>query len=154
LLGLQGSVIEQHAGYQVVRTPANPTFYWGNFLLLAAPPGAGTVASWVRTFAREFPQAGHVAIGVDGTSGDAGEASELAEAGLEVDRSRVLTAGATVPPPRPNKAAQFRVLDGDADWHAALEVQEAEHADGAAEGWLEFAERRMAALRALQERGF
>lgn len=36
LLGLQGSVIEQRPGYQVIRTPANPTFHWGNFLLLDA----------------------------------------------------------------------------------------------------------------------
>ena len=41
LLGLQGSVIEQRAGYQVVRTPTNPTFYWGNFLVLGGPPAPG-----------------------------------------------------------------------------------------------------------------
>jgi hypothetical protein len=29
LLELQGSVIEQRAGYQVIRTSANPTFHWG-----------------------------------------------------------------------------------------------------------------------------
>ena len=38
LLGLQGSVIERQAGYQVIRTPANPTFHWGNFLLLGRGP--------------------------------------------------------------------------------------------------------------------
>src|SRR5215471_9797205 len=85
LLGLQGSVIEQRTGYQVIRTPANPTFYWGNFLLLDRPPAPGTVSSWMSTFARQFPGAGHVAIGVDGTSGDAGDEAELTTAGLEAD---------------------------------------------------------------------
>jgi hypothetical protein len=28
LLALQGSVIEQRAGYQVIRTPANPEYHW------------------------------------------------------------------------------------------------------------------------------
>src|SRR5689334_19751310 len=116
LLGLQGSVIERRSGYQVIRTPANPTFHWGNFLLLNQPPAPGTVSSWMSTFAREFPGAEHVAIGVDGTSGDAGDGAELAAAGLEADRSTVLTAAGTTPPPRPNEVAQFRMLDSDADW--------------------------------------
>jgi hypothetical protein len=127
LLGLQGSVIERRADYQVIRTPANPTFHWGNFLLLDRPPAPGTVSSWMSTFAREFPGAEHVAIGVDGTSGDAGDEAELATAGLEADRSTVLTAAATIPPPRPNEAAQLRMLDSDADWEAALGLQEAVH---------------------------
>src|SRR5215813_15642524 len=110
LLGLQGSVIEQRAGYQVIRTPANPTFHWGNFLLLDRPPAPGTVSSWTSTFASEFPGAEHVAIGVDGTSGDAGDEVELSAADLETDRSTVLTAAAITPPPRPNQIAQFRKL--------------------------------------------
>ena len=130
LLGLQGSVIEQWAGYQVIRTPANPTFHWGNFLLLDRPPAPGTVSSWMSTFAREFPGAEHVAIGVDGSGGVAGDEAELATAGLEADRSTVLTAAAATPPPRPNEAAQFRMLDSDADWDSALGLQEAAHPYG------------------------
>ena len=153
LLGLQGSVIEQEAGYQVIRTPANPTFYWGNFLLLSGPPAPGTVSSWMDTFAREFPGAGHVAIGVDGTSGDAGDPAELAAAGLEAECNTVLATGATRPPPRPNETAQFRVLDGDADWWAALKLQEAVYG-GDPEGWQGFAGRRLQAMRRLQAQGF
>ena len=154
LLGLQGSVIEQRAGYQVIRTPANPTFYWGNFLLLSRPPAPGTVASWMSSFAREFPDAEHVAIGVDGTSGDAGDQSELAAAGLEAECSTVLTTGATKPPPRPNETAQFRVLDSDADWLAALELQEVVYGYGDPKGWQGFQGRRLQAMRGLQDQGF
>jgi ribosomal protein S18 acetylase RimI-like enzyme len=153
LLGLQGSVIEQHAGYQVVRTPANPTFYWGNFLLLDGPPAPGTISSWTSTFAREFPGAKHVALGVDGTDGDAGDQAELATAGLAVERNTVLTADMTSPPPHPNKTAQFRVLDSDADWLAALELQEAGHQDGQSQGWQGFQGRRLQAKRQMQAQG-
>ncbi len=153
LLGLQGSVIEQRVSYHVVRTPGNPTFYWGNFLLLDGAPTPGTVTSWLATFAREFPSAGHVAIGVDGTDGDAGDETELAAAGLGLERNAVLTASATVPPPHPNEAADFRVLDSDADWQAALDLQEAGHG-GEPEGWRGFQGRRLQAKRQMQAEGF
>jgi len=154
LLGLQGSVIEPRADYQVVRTPANPTFYWGNFLLLGGPPAPGTVSSWMSTFAREFPGAKHVALGVDGTAGDAGDQSELATAGLAVERNTVLTTDMTSPPPHPNETAQFRTLDSDADWLAALELQEAGHPDGKSEGWQGFGGRRLQARRQMQAKGY
>jgi ribosomal protein S18 acetylase RimI-like enzyme len=154
LLGLQGSVIEQRAGYQVIRTPANPTFHWGNFLLFDRPPAPGTVPSWTRTFALEFPSAEHVAVGVDGTSGDAGDEVELSAAGLEAERSTVLTAAATTPPPRPNQIAQFRMLGSDADWEAALDLQEAVHSYGDPEGWQGFNGRRLLAMRQMQAQGF
>ena len=154
LLGLQGSVIERQAGYQVIRTPANPTFHWGNFLLLGRPPAPGMVSSWMSTFAREFPGAKHVAIGVDGTGGGAGDEAELAAAGLEPDRSTVLTAAGTTPPPRPNEAAQFRMLDSDGDWEAALGLQEAVHPYGEPEGWAGFNGLRLLAMRRMQTLGF
>jgi len=154
LLGLQGSVIEQRAGYQVVRTPTNPTFYWGNFLVLGGPPAPGTVSSWISTFAREFPGAEHVALGVDSTDGAAGDQPELAAAGLAVERNTVLAAGTTDPPPHPNETAQFRMLDRDADWLAALELQEAVYPDGEPEGWEGFQGRRLQAKRQMQAQGF
>jgi GNAT superfamily N-acetyltransferase len=153
LLRLQGSAIEQRTGYQVVRTPANPAFYWGNFLLLGGPLGPGTVSSWIATFAREFPGAEHVALGVDGTTGDAGDRHEIAAVGLGIEFNTVLTAAAATPPPRPNESARFRVLDSDADWLAALELQEAGHG-GSAGGWQGFQGRRMQAKRRMQEQGF
>jgi len=154
LLGLQGSVIEPRAGYQVIRTPANPTFHWGNFLLLDGPPAPGTVSSWTSRFVREFPAAEHLAIGVDGTSGDAGDAAELAAAGLEADRSTVLTAAVTNPPPRPNEVAEFRTLESEADWEAALDLQEAVYPYGDPEGWEGFTGLRLLAMRQMQVQGF
>jgi ribosomal protein S18 acetylase RimI-like enzyme len=154
LLGLQGSAFEQRPGYQVIRTPTNPTFHWGNFLLLDRPPAPGTVSSWVSTFAREFPGAEHLAIGVDGTRGETGDEAELAVAGLEADRSTVLIAAATTPPPRPNEVAQFRMLDSDADWEAALGLQEAVHPYGEPAGWKGFNGLRLLAMRHMQAQGF
>jgi hypothetical protein len=41
---LAGSVIVDRREYLVVRTPANPGFWWGNFLLFPAPSRPGEVA--------------------------------------------------------------------------------------------------------------
>ena len=48
LLRLAGSSIEDRGDHLVVRTSANPTFWWGNFLLLEGTPRADEVAGWVQ----------------------------------------------------------------------------------------------------------
>lgn len=53
----------------VVRTPGNPTFYWGNCLLLAEPPRDDALAHWLARFEAEIaalqPESRHVALGVN-----------------------------------------------------------------------------------------
>ena len=58
LLRLGGSTIEDRGDHLVVRSPYNPTFYWGNFLLLdRVPDGAEATQQWLDRFAQEFPGA-------------------------------------------------------------------------------------------------
>ncbi|MGC0422110.1 GNAT family N-acetyltransferase [Embleya sp. AB8] len=153
LLALHGSDIERRDGYLVVRTPTNPTFHWGNYLLLAAPPAPGGAAGWVDTFRREFPDASHVALGVDGTDGATGDPDDLAAAQLDIERSTVLTAEALDPPPRPNTTATFRIAESDADWAQALALSEATNPGADPAAYREFARARLAGLRDLQSRG-
>jgi GNAT superfamily N-acetyltransferase len=151
LLALAGSSVEQRDDHLVIRTPANPTHHWGNFLLLRGAPAPGSLREWIAAFRREFPDAEHLALGVDGTEGLAGDADELAAAGLGADRATVLTADAVRPPPHPQPAAPIRMPAGDADWRAALALREAVHGDR--HGYLRFARRNLAAMRRLQDRG-
>jgi hypothetical protein len=41
-----------------VRSPANPTFWWGNFMLLDVPPVAGEKGRWLSRFADAEVQIG------------------------------------------------------------------------------------------------
>ena len=41
LLADSGSVVEDRGTHLVVRSPENPSYFWGNFLLLAEPPVPG-----------------------------------------------------------------------------------------------------------------
>lgn len=53
----------------VVRTPANPGWYWGNCLVLREAPADGDVAHWLQRFAFEIgapqPAWQHVALGIN-----------------------------------------------------------------------------------------
>lgn len=120
LLRLGGSTVEDRGSYVVVRTPTNPSFYWGNFLLLPAPPAPGQVPSWLDAFRREFPDARHAAFGIDRPR--PGDLAGLRSAGLRVDVAVAMTATAAHPPPHPNLAAELRMLDGDDDWGQQVEL--------------------------------
>jgi ribosomal protein S18 acetylase RimI-like enzyme len=119
---LAGSVIVDHQEYLVVQTPANPGFWWGNFLLFLAPPRPGQVADWVAAFTADFPGAGHLAFGVDGTHGDHGDPAELAGFGLAAEVSTVLTALRLREPAWPAADTVFRPLASDDDWAQAAEL--------------------------------
>ena len=60
LLTASGSVVEDRGTHLVVRSPDNPSYFWGNFLLLAQPPVPGGEKEVVAAFHTEFPLADHV----------------------------------------------------------------------------------------------
>jgi GNAT superfamily N-acetyltransferase len=117
---LAGAVIDDRGDHLVVRTPANPNFYWGNFLLIDPPSGGSS--RWLEVFAREFPDAQHVAIGVDGVGGDAGDVDELLAGGLKVEQNIVLTASQIRPSGR-RPPAEVRPLLSDDDWRQMVDVR-------------------------------
>jgi ribosomal protein S18 acetylase RimI-like enzyme len=119
---MEGAEVTDRGDHLVVRTPDNPNFWWGNFLLLAEVPGPGEAGSWVARFAAEFPAARHVALGVDTADGDAELPADLAVTGLGVERAVVMTATEVVPPARPNTDAEIRPLRSDADWRQSVDL--------------------------------
>src|SRR5579862_6485691 len=72
-------VVERRDGYIVVRSPSNPTHYWGNFLVFDRPPRTGDGRRWEELFTREFagvPRIRHRLYGWDRTAGELGAARE------------------------------------------------------------------------------
>jgi hypothetical protein len=149
---LEGSQVEDRGDYLVIRSPQNPTFWWGNFLLLSVPPPPGQAAKWLARFDAEFPGASHSALGVDVTEADAMDPRELIEAGLRLTRLAVLTASDVHVPPRPNTKAIYRRLSGDDDWEQAAELR-AVISEGEPGSEPEFLRARLAAERAITEAG-
>jgi ribosomal protein S18 acetylase RimI-like enzyme len=145
---LAGATVEDRDAYVVVRTPHNPAFYWGNFLLFPSPPAAGDGEQWLERFALEFPTAQHVALGVDGVDGDLGATEALRAAGLTPDLSIVLTAERLRPAIRTDPAADLRPLDTDDDWRQAVDLRLSLD-DDPSDSNREFVVRRADELRAL-----
>lgn len=153
---IAGSAVEDCGTHVVVRTPENPGYWWGNFVLCAGPPRPGDAERWAETFAREFPDAGHLAIGLDGTDGEVGDPDGLARLGAETESLAVLTADRLTAPATPAPGADVRPLTGDADWAQAAELRLACQDDGeqtSAEHRL-FAARKLAEDRRLSEAGY
>lgn len=151
---MAGAVITEQPSYVAIRTPANPGFWWGNFVLVDRPLGAGDAARWADVFAREIPDAAHFTLGVDGTDGEAGDAGELAKLGVSVEVDTVLTATRLTPPGRPAADATIRPLASDDDWAAAFHLRLAAHGEqDAPEDQRVYVERKLAEERALCDAG-
>jgi hypothetical protein len=68
-------VIERRSDFLVIRSPSNPTHYWGNFLLFDREPVAGDARRWEALFDAEFaddPRVQHRTFGWDQTDGGPG----------------------------------------------------------------------------------
>ena len=144
---LSGSSIEDRGDHVVVRTPANPAYHWGNFILVL--DDVRDAPRWLAAFHDAHPDANHVAIGLDTDWVD----TELREAygglGLAVDVSEVLTARSVVGKPSPTDC---RLLTSDDDWSQALEVTLVTH-EITEPVEVEFATRKQAEMRRLVEAG-
>lgn len=147
-----GGVVEERDGYRVVRTETNPTFYWGNFLLFPDPPKPGEPEQWLAAFAVEFPDAQHVAIGVDGVDGALGAADEMRALGLAEDVSVVLTAADLSQSQRPEAGPDLHVPRDDEEWAQTVAFRIAVDEDDS-DGHRTFVERRAGEFRSLMAAG-
>lgn len=149
LLRRAGSRVEDRGDHLVVHTPDNPTYHWGNFLLLPSAPAADEIGSWVETFRRELPGLGHVALGVDRP--DVGALDPLRAAGWHVDVPVAMTAREVQGPAHPHPGATLRPLADDADWEQQVALSQAGEDD--ARLTTEFLTRRHQSYRELAETG-
>ncbi len=153
LLESAGSEIEDHGDLVVIRTPANPQFYWGNFFLLSAPPAPDEVPALIEHYDRTFPDSRHRAMGIDGIDDHGAAMAPLLAAGLSLEMGTVMTASATYEPPRPNREATCRRLEGDDDWAQRVELAAACNDDHEAESYRVFAARKAESERGRAEAG-
>ncbi|HEX3617658.1 MAG TPA: GNAT family N-acetyltransferase [Solirubrobacteraceae bacterium] len=124
--------LERRAGYWVVQSPGNPTFWWGNFLLFDDAPAVGDGERWQGLFAQEFaarPEVTHCTLAWDRVDGEAGAAEhELVAHGFELE----WTSGLIAKPeriqehPAASTEVEIRALDPVGDeqlWEAVVALQ-------------------------------
>ncbi len=154
LLRLGGSEIEDRGDHLVVRSPHNPGHWWGNFLLLESPPAVDDAEGWLEAFAKEFPEAEHVALGFDGVDGSADALSPFGQRGLDVEGQAVMTATSVQEPPRPNRDAEYRSLVSDEDWGQLVDLRMSCISEGLdPQSYREFSVAKVRTIRGLVEGG-
>lgn len=151
LLTDSGSVVEDRGTHLVVRSPENPSYFWGNFLLLAEPPVPGGEKEVVGAFRTEFPLADHVSIGIDVADLTDESRAAFEAAGLTVDVATVLTAQ-RLDPPRPVEA-EVRALDGDDEWEARARLSQQLYPNTSEEAFMTFARTKNVQERRLVDAG-
>ncbi len=149
-------ILLRRTSYWVVRSPANPGHFWGNFLIFDTPPRAGDGSRWQAAFAAEFPDLEHCTLAWDVTDGTLGAArTEFPGFALERAVGLVAAPDALTPHPRAATAAvTVRALEvEDAGWDEVLDLWVTQNADQAdpqpSEMYRAYARRRLAELRAL-----
>ena len=118
--------IRDRGDYLVVRSPSNPTFYWGNFLLFEHPPGEGDYVKWRELFCAEIgkpPEFGHQAFGWDTTAREVGRLQPFLDDGFHLDHGTVLTAQRNDLIPKSSPHFDLRPLDTDDEWNQGVENQ-------------------------------
>lgn len=152
------SEIIDRGEFLVIRTPLNPTFHWGNYLIFDAPPKEGDFERWRALFAQEIgtpPEVKHIALGWDAPDGATGVIAPFEAAGFAVDYGVILTASAVIRPPKCSDEAMIRPLTGTTEEQsAAVELQifcrEEPYEE---EGYRLFRERQMARYAAMDRAG-
>ena len=133
-------VVARRDGYLVVRSPSNPSHYFGNLLVFDDPPGTGDGEHWEEIFRTEFDdeRIRHTTFAWDRTDGARGAvAAEFLARGYNADESvgLVADAGGVQPHPRENRDVEVRALDpavgADQElWDAVVELQVAGREEG------------------------
>jgi GNAT superfamily N-acetyltransferase len=141
-------------GCRVIRTPDNPSFYWGNYLLFDPAPRAGDHARWSALFdrliAQPQPASTHRTFGW--LEDAPGEVAAFLADGYE--RNDAVVMQATALRPAPAIAAAVRTLATEDDWAQLTRLFVATRGGGLAEAaYRPFAAKRIAGWRALAARG-
>ncbi|MBI2565601.1 MAG: GNAT family N-acetyltransferase [Candidatus Schekmanbacteria bacterium] len=150
--------VTDRGSYLVAEIPANPTYYWGNFLAMEKPPRPGDFRRWTELFEQELggpSGVGHMTFTWDSVEGGPGDVAPFLAAGFSYDESVVLTASSVRKPAKLDSEVQVRPLVSDADWEAASQNQvacELLPLDGAP-SFVMFKRRQMAMYRAMADAG-
>jgi GNAT superfamily N-acetyltransferase len=146
-----GSTVEDRGDHLIVRTPRNPTFHWGNCVLVTDPDAVDDAQRWVQVFQEAFPSATWIAIGLTRMPVDV---ASWAANDLELGLDEVLATG-TLPRQTalPSGYAVRRLAGEDWEQAVALAIAENERA-GAHEpaSYEPFALARTETQRALSDR--
>ena len=110
--------VADRGDHLVVRSPASPGYYWGNFLLYEHPATDADFVPWMQRFdeaiVQRAPGTGHRAFGIAARAEACVMSPAFAAAGFRLYSHTTLTlqrGGLAVPPPEPGSSFTLRPLN-------------------------------------------
>jgi len=125
-----GGIVEEHNDCIVIRTPANPNYWWGNYLLMPNPPQVGDFERWQRLLQERFgSEFKHRVFAWDINPDDAlnpirGKDTDFVSGGFNRYADEVLATKeeGLKKPEFIDKNLEVRPLESSKDWADALEI--------------------------------
>lgn len=147
--------IEDHGDYISIKTPNNPSYHWGNYLIFDRPPLAADCERWREIYSREFDyyqQIKHMTFTWQGPAPQESDLMPFLAAGFKLERGKAFLGQELKLPPRPQLESEFRILSSDSDWEQAIQLQSlCRNPAFEFENYLEFKRRQFATYRKLAE---
>jgi len=139
-----------------LRCPTEPTFRWGNVLIVPDAPAPGDRPRLEARFADAFadlPGVRHVTVAWDDPEGREGAVADWERAGYEIDRNVTRVAGPADlrAPANPPTGFAVRAARDDEDWRTVIELQASEPGSEEPEAYRAFIAGRTAYRRRLTE---
>ncbi|SHO56682.1 GNAT family N-acetyltransferase [Vibrio quintilis] len=119
-------LVTDKTDYTVVKTPSNPGFYWGNYLVFPQAPEPGDLQHWQALFESEFrdcPDVKHMSfcwLGQKDRPQD--EFADFLAHGYEYDETLVLKGSQFHLPGRRNEDIQCRPVLTEAEWQQVIDL--------------------------------
>ena len=151
---LRDGFVEEFADHYAIRTPSNPTFWFGNFILFKQAPTKGDFSRWLEIHRQTFSTTlNHITLGWD--EDHPGVTDEFLDAGFEVHDGISLSMAAYESGARINPALVVRKLRSDSEWKQMVDLQieiDREDFDQGNDGGV-FRTTQMKSLRTMAEEG-
>lgn len=151
--------VQERPDCLVVRTPANPLYYWGNFLMLPQTPDDADLPHWLHRYQAEVahavPGVQHACFGFNSTPPPAEALPAWRAAGFERQDAQVLRLqrGELLAPPAPRGQVVVRPIDWDRELDATLALQCSDSQGHEPQGWRRFRQAQMQRYAAMQQAG-
>lgn len=146
-------IIEKKDLYTVIRTPSNPTYYWGNLLHFEEAPNRKSFEIWMEYTKKEFGKdCGHVSFSWNEEA--KGHVDPFLEAGFEWDETIVLRLHEPKLGFEANKEIKVRPIVTNEEWRAVVDLQIFMSDQEKTAEFIEFKEKAFETMRSIQERGY
>lgn len=108
--------------YTIIRTPQNPGYHWGNFLIFEQSPSMEDLPKWRELFLKEFGDRNHMLFAWNHGSADSKVVAEFTKLGFEHQKNLVLSTNKLNPPKKANREIEIRMLESDDDWEQGIQL--------------------------------